>query len=181
MQESAQDDLDEGVGRRLGRGLHHLGHRGPRELAAETAEREVFRKDLIKLVGTNLSSSLFPGELADTGNIAKKVDKVSEAGVERANNTITGARGVPVNLYLTPEDRTRLAPFLSGLDKGYRTVVRFGIGTDTHDAAGEPGPRRAVDFGADALAAERGMVYVHPFDDVHVIAGQGTVADEILR
>ena len=34
---------------------------------------------------------------------------------------------------------------------------------------------------ADQLAAERGMVFVHPFDDVHVIAGQGTVADEILR
>jgi len=34
---------------------------------------------------------------------------------------------------------------------------------------------------ADTLAAERGMVYVHPFDDPHVIAGQGTVADEILR
>jgi len=34
---------------------------------------------------------------------------------------------------------------------------------------------------ADALAAERGLVYVHPFDDPHVIAGQGTIADEILR
>ena len=34
---------------------------------------------------------------------------------------------------------------------------------------------------ADALAAERGLVYVHPFDDPYVIAGQGTVADEILR
>jgi len=34
---------------------------------------------------------------------------------------------------------------------------------------------------ADVLAAERGMVYVHPFDDVDVIAGQGTIADEILR
>ncbi|MDX1513815.1 MAG: threonine ammonia-lyase, biosynthetic [Gammaproteobacteria bacterium] len=34
---------------------------------------------------------------------------------------------------------------------------------------------------ADALCQERNMVYVHPFDDPDVIAGQGTVAMEILR
>ncbi len=33
----------------------------------------------------------------------------------------------------------------------------------------------------DELAAETGMTFVHPFDDPLVIAGQGTVADEILR
>mgnify|MGYP001438349791 FL=1 len=31
------------------------------------------------------------------------------------------------------------------------------------------------------LAAETGMTYIHPFDDELVIAGQGTVADELLR
>jgi threonine dehydratase len=31
------------------------------------------------------------------------------------------------------------------------------------------------------LAAERGLTFVHPFDDPLVIAGQGTVGDEILR
>lgn len=31
------------------------------------------------------------------------------------------------------------------------------------------------------LAQETGMVFIHPFDDDYVIAGQGTVADEILR
>ncbi len=34
---------------------------------------------------------------------------------------------------------------------------------------------------ADQIARERGLVYVHPFDDPHVIAGQGTIGDEILR
>ena len=34
---------------------------------------------------------------------------------------------------------------------------------------------------ADEIAQARGMVYVHPFDDPEVIAGQGTVAMEILR
>jgi threonine dehydratase len=31
------------------------------------------------------------------------------------------------------------------------------------------------------LARERGLVFVHPFDDPDVIAGQGTIAMEILR
>jgi threonine dehydratase len=33
----------------------------------------------------------------------------------------------------------------------------------------------------DELAAEKGMTFIHPFDDPLVIAGQGTIADEILR
>src|SRR5438128_6884619 len=34
---------------------------------------------------------------------------------------------------------------------------------------------------AEALAAEGGLTFVHPFDDPLVIAGQGTVGEEILR
>jgi len=33
----------------------------------------------------------------------------------------------------------------------------------------------------DMLAAKNGMTFIHPFDDPLVIAGQGTIADEILR
>ena len=33
---------------------------------------------------------------------------------------------------------------------------------------------------AGTLAAERGLTVIHPYDDVHVIAGQGTVALEML-
>ncbi len=33
---------------------------------------------------------------------------------------------------------------------------------------------------ADQLAAENGLDYIHPFDNLHVIAGQGTLALEIL-
>jgi threonine dehydratase len=33
----------------------------------------------------------------------------------------------------------------------------------------------------DTLAAETGLVFVHPFDDPLVIAGQGTIGEEILR
>jgi threonine dehydratase len=34
---------------------------------------------------------------------------------------------------------------------------------------------------ADALAADTGRVFIHPFDDPLVIAGQGTIGTEILR
>jgi len=33
---------------------------------------------------------------------------------------------------------------------------------------------------ADAIAAEEGLVFVHPYDDPHIIAGQGTIALEML-
>ena len=38
----------------------------------------------------------------------------------------------------------------------------------------------AADYAAE-LEREQGLVYIHPFDDPLVIAGQGTVADELLR
>jgi threonine dehydratase len=34
---------------------------------------------------------------------------------------------------------------------------------------------------AKELASNRGMVFIHPYDDRHVIAGQGTVAMEVLE
>ena len=34
---------------------------------------------------------------------------------------------------------------------------------------------------AEAIAAERELVWVHPYDDPHVIAGQGTIALEMLE
>src|SRR5437764_10597822 len=34
---------------------------------------------------------------------------------------------------------------------------------------------------AEAIAAERQLVWVHPYDDPHVIAGQGTIALEMLE
>ncbi|MDX8402141.1 MAG: threonine ammonia-lyase, biosynthetic [Mariprofundaceae bacterium] len=48
-------------------------------------------------------------------------------------------------------------------------VVLFG---DSYSDAGEH---------AEALRMERGMVFIHPYDDPLVIAGQGTIAEEVLR
>lgn len=52
--------------------------------------------------------------------------------------------------------------------RGAKVVLRG----DTYD--------EASDY-AQKLVAEKGMTYVHPFDDPDVIAGQGTIAMEILR
>src|SRR5438046_10118284 len=49
---------------------------------------------------------------------------------------------------------TRLATFLSGMDKTYRGALRLGIATDTYDRDGVPtGPARAVEVNAAAVEA----------------------------
>ncbi len=61
---------------------------------------------------------------------------------------------------------TRLSPFLMGLDKCYAAVVRFGVGTDSHDVQGEVTERRPVAAGPAELAANlasfRGVVQQVP-------------------
>ncbi len=52
--------------------------------------------------------------------------------------------------------------------RGAKVVLRG----DTYD--------EASDY-AQKLVVEKGMTYIHPFDDPDVIAGQGTIAMEILR
>ena len=39
----------------------------------------------------------------------------------------------------------------------------------------------AAEQHATALAKERGLIVIHPYDDAHIIAGQGTVALELLE
>src|SRR5881628_33401 len=49
---------------------------------------------------------------------------------------------------------TRLATFLSGMDKTYRGTLRLGIATDTYDRDGMPsGPPRAVTVDEAAVEA----------------------------
>ncbi|NNL29739.1 MAG: pyridoxal-phosphate dependent enzyme, partial [Gemmatimonadetes bacterium] len=52
-----------------------------------------------------------------------------------------------------------------------RAGARLVVGGDTYDEA---------EIRAAGLAEVDGLVPVHPFDDPHVIAGQGTVAQEVL-
>ncbi|MCW5715017.1 MAG: threonine ammonia-lyase, biosynthetic [Bauldia sp.] len=74
-----------------------------------------------------------------------------------------GIRAVIVMPTTTPSIKTRSVARLGG------EVVLFGDGFDAARAhAGE-------------LAQRDGLVFVHPFDDPDVIAGQGTIGMEILR
>ena len=75
-------------------------------------------------------------------------------------------RGIPAVIVMpvtTPEIKVQAVANLGG------EIVLHG---DDFDQAYEH---------ATELARERGLVFVHPFDDPDVIAGQGTVAMEILR
>ncbi|HEY1314679.1 MAG TPA: threonine ammonia-lyase, biosynthetic [Steroidobacteraceae bacterium] len=75
-------------------------------------------------------------------------------------------RGIPAVIVMpltTPEIKVQAVA-----DIGAETMLHG----DDYDQAYE----RAVDVGR-----ERGLVFVHPFDDADVIAGQGTIAMEILR
>ena len=74
-----------------------------------------------------------------------------------------GIRAVIVMPVTTPEIKVQAVANLGG------EIVLHG---DDFDQAYEH---------ATELARERGLVFVHPFDDPDVIAGQGTVAMEILR
>lgn len=84
----------------------------------------------------------------------------------RAVSWVAGRVGVPATVCLSrnvPADKTAV---LRGM--GAEVVV----GGDSQDQAGEA---------ARQLAAERGLVMVHPFDDPDVIAGQGTIGAELLE
>jgi threonine dehydratase len=74
-----------------------------------------------------------------------------------------GIRAVVVMPLTTPEIKVQAVADLGA------EIVLHG---DDYDEANE----RAVE-----LARERNLVFVHPFDDPDVIAGQGTIAMEILR
>ncbi|WP_348753245.1 threonine ammonia-lyase, biosynthetic, partial [uncultured Aquincola sp.] len=74
-----------------------------------------------------------------------------------------GAKAVIVMPVTTPRVKVDAVKALGG------DVVLFG---DSYSDAAEH---------AKQLQAERGLTFVHPFDDPDVIAGQGTIAMEILR
>ena len=106
--------------------------------------------------------------------IAQLSPHVAQRGVicasagNHAQGVALGARtrGIPAVIVMpvtTPEIKVQAVANLGG------EIVLHG---EDYDQAYE----HAVE-----LARERGLLFVHPFDDVDVIAGQGTIAMEILR
>jgi threonine dehydratase len=74
--------------------------------------------------------------------------------------------GIPVTIVMPAPTPT--VKVVQTESHGARVVLEGGMFDDAHDKACE-------------LALEQGYVFVHPFDDWQVIAGQGTVALEMLE
>jgi threonine dehydratase len=108
----------------------------------------------------NKMAGLPPAEL-ERGVIAASAGNHAQ-GVALAGQKL-GCRAVIVMPVTTPEMKVK-AVAARGAE-----VVLHG---DTYDAACAEATR---------LASERGLTFIHPFDDPEVIAGQGTIGMEILR
>jgi threonine dehydratase len=107
-------------------------------------------------------------KIAQLSPITAQRGVICASAGNHAQGVALGARtrGIPAVIVMpvsTPEIKVRAVADLGG------EIVLHG---EDYDQAYE----HAVE-----LARERGLVFVHPFDDPDVIAGQGTVAMEILR
>jgi threonine dehydratase len=107
-------------------------------------------------------------KIAQLSSISAQRGVICASAGNHAQGVALGARtrGIPAVIVMpltTPEIKVRAVADLGG------EIVLHG---DDYDEANE----RAIE-----LARERGLVFVHPFDDPDVIAGQGTIAMEILR
>jgi threonine dehydratase len=107
-------------------------------------------------------------KIAQLSSIAAQRGVICASAGNHAQGVALGARtrGIPAVIVMpltTPEIKVQAVGGLGG------EIVLHG---DDYDHAYE----RATE-----LARERGLVFVHPFDDPDVIAGQGTIAMEILR
>ncbi len=108
----------------------------------------------------NKMASLSPAEL-ERGVIAASAGNHAQ-GVALGAQKL-GCRAVIVMPVTTPEMKVRAVAA-----RGAEVVLH---GDSYDDACSE----------AYRLAEERGLTFIHPFDDPEVIAGQGTIALEILR
>src|SRR5450631_2054401 len=107
-------------------------------------------------------------KIAQLSPISAQRGVICASAGNHAQGVALGARtrGIPAVVVMpltTPEIKVQAVADLGG------EIVLHG---DDYDEANE----RAME-----IAHERGLVFVHPFDDPDVIAGQGTIAMEILR
>ena len=151
--------------------VYDVARETPLELAPKLSARlgsEVWlkREDLqpvfsFKLRGAYNKLTSLNGEERARGVIA------SSAG-NHAQGVALAARRLGVHaLIVMPETAPRIK-----VDAVERLGAEVVLAGESYDGAKER---------AEALAAERGLVFIPPFDDEHVIAGQGTVAMEIVR
>lgn len=107
-------------------------------------------------------------KIAQLSSISAQRGVICASAGNHAQGVALGARtrGIPAVIVMpltTPEIKVQAVADLGG------EIILYG---DDYDHAYEH---------AVAIASARGLVFVHPFDDPDVIAGQGTIAMEILR
>lgn len=110
--------------------------------------------------GARNALALLPGEQARRGIVA------ASAGNHALGLAWHGRElGIPVTVVMP-----RYAPLVK-----VATCRRFGANVLLHGDTFDEARARA-----DELAREKDLAYIHPFDDLNVIAGQGTLALEVL-
>lgn len=114
-----------------------------------------------KLRGAYNKMAQLPPDILEQGVIAASAGNHAQ-GVALAATKL-GTRAIIVMPVTTPQMKINAVKARGG------EVVLHG---DTYDDACAH---------ARELEAEKGLTFIHPFDDPHVIAGQGTIGMEILR
>jgi threonine dehydratase len=106
--------------------------------------------------------------IAHLGEASAARGVVCASAGNHAQGVALAARRRSIPAVVVMPETTPLIKVQAVIDLGAEVVLHG----DDYDSAQE----RAL-----ALARERNLVFVHPFDDPDVIAGQGTIAVEILR
>jgi threonine dehydratase len=143
----------------------------PLEAAARLSRRlgnEVLlkREDLQQVFSFKLRGAY--NRIAHLGEAAAGRGVVCASAGNHAQGVALAARRRAIPAVIVMPETTPLIKVQAVIDLGAEVVLHG----DDYDSALE----RAL-----ALARERNLVFVHPFDDPDVIAGQGTIAVEILR
>jgi threonine dehydratase len=143
----------------------------PLEAAARLSRRlgnEVLlkREDLQPVFSFKLRGAY--NRIAHLGEAAARGGVVCASAGNHAQGVALAARRRALHAVIVMPETTPLIKVQAVIDLGAEVVLHG----DDYDAALE----RAL-----TLERERNLVFVHPFDDPDVIAGQGTVAVEILR
>jgi len=143
----------------------------PLEAAARLSRRlgnEVLlkREDLQPVFSFKLRGAY--NRIAHLGEAAAGRGVVCASAGNHAQGVALAARRRAIPAVIVMPETSPLIKVQAVIDLGAEVVLHG----DDYDSALE----RAL-----ALARERNLVFVHPFDDPDVIAGQGTIAVEVLR
>ena len=146
-----------------------------RETPLDTAEQLSARVGAEVLLKREDLQSVFSFKLRGAYNkIAQLAPERRDAGVvcasagNHAQGVAYSARALDVHAVIVMPQTTPEIKVRAVRDMGAEVVL---VGDDYV----------AAQRHADALGAERGLEFVHPFDDPLVVAGQGTIADELRR